>query len=140
MFDNIGDKLKRLAKFSCWFGIIGSVISAIALWAANSRYNPTIGLGFVILVVGCLCSWIGTWAIYGIGEAAENSWEARASLQQISRQLSKLQTAEQPAPAPQPTYTPPRLSHRSSEGWICKMCGEKNTASASYCKSCGNYK
>ena len=31
MFDNIGGKLKKLAIFECWIGIISSVISGIIL-------------------------------------------------------------------------------------------------------------
>lgn len=35
MWDNIGRKLQSLAKVVCWLGIIGSVIMAIVMWAAN---------------------------------------------------------------------------------------------------------
>ena len=52
MWDNIGSKLQSLAKTICWLGIIGSII-----WA--------------YLVLGCLASWIGSWALYGLGLVVE---------------------------------------------------------------------
>ena len=76
MFNNVGKKLQGLAAVTCWIGIIASVITAIVLWVNNSRYNPTILAGIITLVCGCLGSWIGSWAMYGLGEAAESAPEA----------------------------------------------------------------
>ncbi len=72
MWNNIGGKLKGLAKVGCWLGIIGSVIYAIVLWSHNSRYQSTILIGFLYLIVGCLISWIGSWAMYGLGLVVEH--------------------------------------------------------------------
>ena len=71
MFENIGGKIKILAKVICWIGIIASVISAIALWTADSSYSPTIALGFGVLIGGCLASWIGSFFAYGFGELVD---------------------------------------------------------------------
>lgn len=73
MFDNIGGKIKALAKVTCIVGIVASALGAIALWMANSSNNPTILTGFVTLAVGCLCSWIGSFFCYGFGKMVENS-------------------------------------------------------------------
>lgn len=73
MFNNIGKRLQTLAKFTCWIGIIASVIWAIVLWSANSRYESTILYGILVLIFGCLGSWVGSWAMYALGDAAENA-------------------------------------------------------------------
>lgn len=71
MFDNIGGKLKGLAKVTSVLGMIVSVITAIALFCTNSHYSPTIGLGFVVLIGGCVGSWVAGFFTYGFGELIE---------------------------------------------------------------------
>ena len=73
MFDNIGERLKGLAKAVCWIGIICSVITGIVLFASSDRYVDYTLPGILIIVLGSLGCWIGSWALYGIGEAAANS-------------------------------------------------------------------
>ena len=67
MFDNIGSKIKELAKIVCWIGIAVSVIIGIALlW--------TDGLaGILTAVFGSLFSWVGSFVLYGFGQLVENS-------------------------------------------------------------------
>ncbi len=68
MFDNIGDKIKMLAKVICLAGIIISLIAGIALMSNGSG-----GFGFLTIVVGALLSWVGTFVLYGFGKLVENS-------------------------------------------------------------------
>ena len=68
MFDNIGGKIKGLAKVLCLVGIAVSVIGAIALWCANSYYQSTIVPGFIVLIVGSVGSWLSSLFTYGFGE------------------------------------------------------------------------
>ena len=68
MFDNIGDKLKGLALFLCWGGIIYSVISGIIVCSDFKLW-----IGLLIIVIGSLVSWISSWVIYAIGEIAVNT-------------------------------------------------------------------
>lgn len=74
MFNNIGSKLKILAKIYCYAGIslsliVGSVI--MALGGANGGLAFLIGL--LTVVVGSLVSWIGSFRVYGFGTLVENS-------------------------------------------------------------------
>lgn len=81
MWNNIGRKVQKLAKFVCWFGIIASSISGIitiisGIQMLSNRYYtnagwPQILIGAGIIVVGSLLSWMGSWVTYAIGEAAE---------------------------------------------------------------------
>ena len=79
MFNNIGKKLKGLASFLCWFGIISSAITALILWGQNSYYYRTVGLGFAVLIVGSLASWIGSWTLYALGQIADDVRELKLS-------------------------------------------------------------
>lgn len=86
MWDNIGAKVQKLAKFICWFGIIASVVGAIvgviSGISMNSRHYGNAGTVTIISsllggVLGALFSWIGSWVTYAIGEAAEAAEEAK---------------------------------------------------------------
>ncbi len=95
MFDNIGGKLKVFAKVLCWIGIISSCICAIVLWSINSRYQPTAGAGFLVLIFGCLGSWIGSFFTYGFGELIDELSANRQASQRSVQLLEKLLASQQ---------------------------------------------
>lgn len=70
MFNNIGNKIKTLAKVLCWFGIIASVIGGIGMALSD---NDMLIFGLLIAVAGALLSWIGSFFTYGLGELIDNS-------------------------------------------------------------------
>lgn len=72
MFTKIGEKLKAVAVAFCWIGMIASFIIAVVLWKQNSYRNPTAGLGFGVLIGGCLVSWLGSMGCYAIGQITED--------------------------------------------------------------------
>lgn len=84
MFDNIGRKIKDLAVLTCWLGIIGSVLIMFAM----IEDNP--GMGILILVGGCLISWIGSFAAYALGEITENSERQVQMLTQLCKEQEKM--------------------------------------------------
>lgn len=69
MFDNIGEKIKTVAKVNCWIGIIAYAIIGIILLAENNNEL----IGFSILILGPLFSWISSFITYGFGQLVENS-------------------------------------------------------------------
>lgn len=76
MFDNIGEKCKTVAKIFCYTGITVSILSGLILIiiAIISENNGIFALyGILSAVLGSLVSWLSCLALYGIGEAAENS-------------------------------------------------------------------
>lgn len=85
MFNNIGGKIKVLAKILCWVGIVFSVIAGIGMIAAGnvvlngaSPYDSgtmvsgTVA-GIVTIIVGSLLSWVGSFFAYGFGQLIENT-------------------------------------------------------------------
>ena len=73
MFSNIGGKIKKLAVVLCILGMIGSVVYAIVCFANSSRYQDLTLTGVLILVAGCLASWISSFFVYGFGELIERT-------------------------------------------------------------------
>lgn len=73
MFDNIGSKIKSLAKIVCWAGIIITVIAGIVLLASGGDVSSPIGL--VLVIAGPISSWIGSFFVYGFGELIEKTSE-----------------------------------------------------------------
>lgn len=77
MFDNIGGKIKMLAKVVCWIGIIVSAVIAIIMFANAVKYSNDIYtlLGLAYIILGTLLSWIGSFFTYGFGELIEKTTE-----------------------------------------------------------------
>ena len=79
MFDEIGDKIKRVAKILCWIGIVGSVIIAIITFVKASESYRTEGyytaMGWILLIAGPLYSWVSASLAYGFGELIEKATE-----------------------------------------------------------------
>ncbi len=79
MFQNIGKKIKTLAKVLCWIGIIGSIIGGVIMvisGAAILDYDTASGAaaimsGVLTAVLGALFSWIGSFMMLGFGEIVE---------------------------------------------------------------------
>lgn len=69
MFDNIGKKIKTLAKVICWAGIIASFIGAIIIYEEFEEIIFCI----LTLAVGALISWVGSFTLYGFGQLIDNS-------------------------------------------------------------------
>ncbi len=76
MFNNIGKKIKGLAK--AYFIIVTAlfVIMAIATMVAS------VLAGLLVLIVGTLVAWISCWGLYGFGEIVDK-------LDSIENKLSK---------------------------------------------------
>ena len=74
MFDNIGGKIKALAKVLCWIGIVLFVISGIVTML-QEQSDQAVLAGILTIIVGCLLSWIGSFFAYGFGQLIENTDE-----------------------------------------------------------------
>ncbi|MBQ7090708.1 MAG: SHOCT domain-containing protein [Clostridia bacterium] len=73
-FDNVGQKIKGLTKWSCWIMIfltwIGSGIGLIVClandWMMGMAWIPFVVAGVVPFII-----WIGSWTMYAFGEIAQ---------------------------------------------------------------------
>ena len=119
MFDNIGGKIKSLARVVCWIGIISSIITGLITIFVNEDMILT---GVLLAVIGSFLSWIGSFFAYGFGQLVENS---------------DTLVAQNMCPREHVNYEPEPVS----EGlWVCKNCGTHNKKEYGQCKKCGTYR
>lgn len=79
MFQNIGKKIKTLAKVLCWIGMIGSIVGGIVMvlsGVAVLDYDAAAGVAAIVTgaltaVLGALFSWFGSFMMLGFGEIVE---------------------------------------------------------------------
>ena len=70
MFDNIGKKIKILSKtISICMMILFIICGFFYIIIIPEQWY----VGLLIIILGCLFSWIGSFFIYGFGELVENS-------------------------------------------------------------------
>ena len=70
MFNNVGGKIKKIAKIFCWLGIIGSIIGGISMF--ESFYELSVLYGFLVMIVGSIISWLNSLLFYAFGELVED--------------------------------------------------------------------
>ena len=106
MFRNIGKKIKTLAKVICWLGIIGGVLSGLAIIATgaagiglnvsngiSTNYVSAAGLivlGVVMLVVIPLLSWLSSFMLYGFGEMVDSVSDLKQSNEEMLNRVSNI--------------------------------------------------
>lgn len=115
MFDNIGGKIKGLAKFVTWVGIITSVIAGIAMISSGGGYyryeNPMVLPGLAVIVFGSLGAWTGSFLLYGFGELIEQAISINSSLHIIKYAV---QPKEVPAGSPKKdTFIPKERAQKT---------------------------
>lgn len=80
----------------------------------------------MIIVVGCLSSWIGSWVTYGIGESVELS-------QKVLKKLEGEGKSDNKAPASSPAAQPASVTGASIK---CRNCGALNAPGSKDCRQC----
>ena len=70
MYDNIGGKIKGLAKATFIVEAIAAVITGISLMVADDDF---LLIGFLVMVAGPIVAWISSWLIYGFGELIDKT-------------------------------------------------------------------
>ena len=72
MYDNIGGKIKGLAKAVFIVEAIAAVITGIALMAID---EDLILFGILTLILGPVIAWVSSWLLYGFGELIDRVCE-----------------------------------------------------------------
>ena len=140
MFDNIGGKIKALAKVVCFLGIAGSVIAGLVAMAQAgevSKYSDDVATatafsGFLIMVIGSLLSWIGSFFTYGFGELIEKATEIEKNTRGETQSTGVLYTENESDKA---TGYMPDIQ-KPVDTWICPRCGKENSTTVQTCE-CG---
>ena len=129
MYDNIGGKIKGLAKVSFILAAIAEVITGIALMA-TSEY--LVGYGLLVMVVGPIVAWISSWLLYGFGQLIENSdivaGRKKASSENHNEQIPVQRCADDykfidiTCPNCKASLTYPKWQLQSDEDLTCPFC------------------
>ena len=116
MYDNIGGKLKLLAKIIFYVQAISSAIGGLAVAAID---DDMVVYGLLIFLLGPLCAWVSSWFLYGFGELIEtNSIIAK----KISGEaLPQSNTAPKAADAPKKDDRLERLDRLYADGLITEQ-------------------
>lgn len=87
LYSNIGGKLKGGAKAIFIFGAIAAIILGLSWLSAEGP------MGLLIIIVGVVAAWIGSWALYAVGELVEktaaNERNTRGILQLMLEECEK---------------------------------------------------
>lgn len=84
MFENIGNKIKKLADAICWIGMIASLIIGLS-------FVDSLEAGFGTIVIGSLVSWIGSFSLYGFGELVDANSVMKAKICRIEKSISNIE-------------------------------------------------
>ena len=71
MYDNIGGKIKGLAKATFIVEAIATVITGIGLMASDDYIMIPVGL--LVMVIGPVVAWVSSWSLYGFGELIDKT-------------------------------------------------------------------
>ncbi|MFQ9447361.1 MAG: hypothetical protein ACLR4A_08445 [Christensenellales bacterium] len=86
MFDNIGGKIKTLAKAQFGIGVVAFCIAGISVMSVGN-----VLLGILTIGLGLLGSWIGSFFTYGLGELIETTKELNQNMVQLRNDISEVQ-------------------------------------------------
>ncbi len=133
MFDNVGEKIQKIAKIIYYLGVVGSVVVGFIAFvcACLTEDDTIIFLGLlaagVIIGVGILMSYLSVIVLYAFGDLVENTYiiannsaisasnseKAKFALEQNSLQQKRRPTC--------------RVCYHVNpeEAEICQKCGEK---------------
>lgn len=123
MFNNIGGKIKGLAKVFCWLGIITCII----MGAIMCIDDDTVLFGILYMLIGSLLSWIGSFLLYGFGELIATTMHISYL---VDKQTSQLHT----------NYIQTQRKEETHSTWKCVKCGQENSNISAQCKGCGQYR
>lgn len=75
MYDNIGSKIKTVAKVVGFAGIVISILTGLLflLVAFSEEKFSYFGIGILVAILGSIISWASTIALYGFGQIVENT-------------------------------------------------------------------
>ena len=127
-YDNIGEKIKGLAKWTFIVEAIGAVIGGIAIMLIGNDYFLA---GFLTLIFGPIVAWVASWILYGFGELVDSAilYQKNGKATPIVPQQIKVQ-------APKPSSTIKITNTVRDTQRHCAFCGKALPAGITYCEHC----
>lgn len=123
-YDDIGKKIKNLAKAIFIFEAISSIIVGLYF-----LFSDIFIFGFVVIFLGPVVAYILSWLTYGFGELITNSEIIAQALSKDTQIQSDLHSENISQ------STAPHASLKNS--WRCPHCETINPLGQHKCKNCG---
>ncbi len=130
MYNNIGEKIKALAKVLFWIiAIIYFILGVIST-------DETNGASLLLILVGIPVAWIATWFTYGFGELIEKVTEIADNTRH--GKYNQNPYCQPTDPYHHATATDPNFASPATHKWRCERCGYMTSATP--CHICGHAK
>ena len=119
MFKDLGRKIQLCAYIITLLGIIASIVYGIYIWILGVRVGKglIILFGILIIIIGSLVSWLGSFLLYGFGIIVQSHEDKLEDSQVVEKNLE------------QPTQ---------ENFWVCYYCGAKLNEKSCFCPNCGS--
>lgn len=135
-FDNIGQKIKNLTKWSCWITIllvwIAAPIAFIVLvaddWTAYLCWIPLVAAIVIPFII-----WVGSWAMYAFGQLVDDTQDSKELLKKIEGNTKSHELSAPPNFFVKPNEN--KETSPSTHKWLCDGCGNMRTQTP--CEHCG---
>ena len=133
MYNNIGNKIKGLAMFVGWLGLIAGIIVCVVLlqdttrdyWSGRNVANTgNDWLGWTALVMGFV-SVISSWPLYGFGELIDTTAKIELHLRNGGEGFFKKDINWE------------KIKKEQAEKVTCPVCGTDQKANRTVCLECG---
>ena len=138
MYNNIGKKIKGLAKGTFIAEAVAAIITGFILFVTGLdswEHRDLALVGPLVIALGPIVAWVSSWLLYGFGELVDKTCD----IERNTRGISSRETPSVNEIAPATSVTKSATVH-SDSGWICDRCGTKNPLSSSSCKGCSSSK
>lgn len=147
MFDNIGGKIKDLTKVFCIIGIVACVILGFVLMCIEQ-----VLLGFIVIFVGSVVCYLGSFFAYGFGQLIQNS---DILISELKNKPDNSDDSQKSVPSASPSLGTSDIKPivrnitiqnreipvsviKEDADWIkCPVCGIKQKDKNSKCRNCG---
>ena len=86
LYDNIGNKIKGLAKTAFIVEAIGAVVTGLVLLFTD---EDLILCGFLTLICGPIIAWVSSWILYAFGELVERTCNNESNTRMIVKLLKE---------------------------------------------------
>ena len=91
LYENVGAKIKGLAKWIFFLEALSAVISGIALLA-----DGEVWFGLLTLVLGPVVALASSWLLYAFGQLTEDTHDVRSQAERIENIEKQVQIMAQP--------------------------------------------
>ena len=91
LYENIGGKIKNLAKWIFIVEAIGAIITGLVFLFTDEDF---ILYGLLIMILGPIVAWVGSWILYAFGELVDTAYINKNNTTKITGLLTQIAARE----------------------------------------------